>query len=203
MNDKFIEFYVNNFNGLKSFEEADVNFIPAILRRRMSKLDKCVISVLNKAFTDNVQNLIFSSKTGEFERLLKLIEQYSLEKEVSPNLFSGSVHNYSAGFFLLNKKKAIPYNALASGNCSISAGLLSAVVSKYDVTSFCYVDPKGDNYVALALNVSKNPLKTSEKYRLFIQNNDNIKDDFESFTKLFNGEINRLKTSFYKIERVS
>ena len=189
MNGKFIEFYVNNFNSLKSFEEADINFIPSILRRRMSKLDKCVISVLNKAFTDNVNNVIFSSKKGEIERLLKLIEQYSLEKEVSPNLFSGSVHNYSAGFFLLNNKKAIPYNALASGDCSISAGLLSAVVSKYDLTSFCYVDPKDEDYIALALNVSKHPLNNSVKYRLFIQNNDNIKDDFDSFIQLFNGNL--------------
>ena len=167
----------------------------------MSRLDKCVISVLNKSFTEDVNNVIFSSKTGERERLLKLIEQYITEKEVSPNLFSGSVHNYSAGFFLLNKKKAIPYNALASGDCSISAGLLSAVVSKYDVTSFCYVDPKEDDYVALALNVSKNPLKSSEKYGLFIQNNDNVKDDFESFAKLFNGDTDSLKTAFYTIER--
>lgn len=203
MNEKFIEFYVSNFNSLKSYENPDVSFIPAILRRRMSKFDKCVISVLNKTFNEKSENIIFSSKTGELERLLKLIEQYSIDKEVSPNLFSGSVHNYPIGFFLLNGKKSVPYNALSSMSNPISTGLISAVVSKNSITTYCYCDPNGDNYIALALNISKIPLENSLKFRLFAEENENAKDDnFDKFEDLFNGKINSLKTFFYTIERV-
>ena len=107
MKEILLEFYVNKYNYLKNSNEIDLSFIPPIMRRRMSIVDKYILSVLNNIYSDNIENIVFSSQYGEVERLIKLINQYTENKEVSPNAFSCSVHNYSEGFFLLNKQKSI------------------------------------------------------------------------------------------------
>lgn len=202
MKEHYIEFYVNNFNYLKSVNEADVSFVPPILRRRMSKFDKCAVSVLESAFSDRVQNIVFSSQNGEVERLLKIISQYTEDNEVSPNIFSGSVHNYPLGFYLLNKHKALSYTALAAGENSISAGLLSSVISKYDNNLFCYCDIQNGDYVSMAFIVSKTFDTRAEKFVLNLCENP-CEAGFDDYLKLFTGKIDRIETNLYSIERAA
>ena len=64
MKDNTIEFYVNNFVFLKSVEDADVSFLPPLIRRRLSKLDKCVLYVLKHTYNDNIQNRISCAVAG-------------------------------------------------------------------------------------------------------------------------------------------
>lgn len=199
MNQVNIEFYVNNFNFINSVEETDVSFISPVLRRRLSKVDKCALSVLNNVYSEEVQNLVFSSEKGEVERLIKIINQYSTDGEVSPSTFSCSVHNYSAGFFLLSKQKAIPYTAISACQKSISAGFLAAVTSKYDNILFYYADIFDDNVLAFGVNISK--LNGIDKYRITL-NNSGKKDDFEDFSDLFNKKIKSIQTSMFKLERI-
>lgn len=193
---KQFEFYVNKFSSLG--EDFDVNFIAPILRRRLSSLDKASLTVLNNVFTDNAENIVFSSQFGQMDRLIKIISQYKEDNEVSPNVFSGSVHNYSVGFFLFNKKKTIPYTALSSGKNTISESLLAAVISKYNNNILCYADSVDNVTNAFALNLSKSG--DGEKYILKLQNND-VTDNFEDFVKLFKGEIDTLMSQNYTIER--
>ena len=156
MENKTIEFWVNNFSFVKSGaneNEIDLSFISPVLRRKMSYFDKSILHTLNCVFNDEVENIIFSSRYGELEKLIKIIAQYKVDKEVSPNLFLGSVHNFGIGFFLLNKNKSINYNAVSSAENSISIGLLTTLISKYDKNIFSYAD----DGCALALNLSKTP----------------------------------------------
>lgn len=194
---KQFEFYVNKFSSLG--EDFDVNFIPPILRRRLSTLDKASLTVLNNVFTDNSENIVFSSQFGQMDRLVKIIGQYREDNEVSPNVFSCSVHNYSVGFFLFNKKKTIPYTALSSGENTISESLLASVISKHNNNILCYADSIDNITNAFALNISK--LGDGEKYILKLQSND-VSDNFKDFIKLFNGEIDTLKVQNYTIERL-
>ena len=193
-----LEFYVNKFCYLDN--DVDVNFIPPILRRRLSALDKAGLTVLNKAFSDNIENVVFSSQFGQIDRLNRLIEQYKSEQEVSPNTFSCSVHNYSAGFFLLNIKKPIPYTALSSFNNSISEGILASVISKYENNLFCYADANDGVTKAFALNISKKPTQNT-KYILKQGNNDVFEDVYDDFIKFFSGKLDLIKTQNYTIER--
>ena len=199
MKENIIEFYVNKFNFFKSCNDPDVSFLSPIVKRRLSKLDKGVIYLLNKTVDEETKNIIFSSQTGELERLLKLIEQYTTEKEVSPNIFSGSVHNYSVGFFLLNNKKPIPYSAISAGDNSISAGIMATVCDKFDCTTFCYCDIC--NNEILAFSVSVNKLKKGSKFKLVMNNNKNRNDSFENYVKLFSGELESLNFDIFSIER--
>ena len=203
MKEAVLNFYVNKYNFLKDTNSLDLSFLPPILRRRMSTLDKITLSLLNQTYSDDVQNIVFSSQYGEVERLIKLISQYLEDKEVSPNAFSGSVHNYSSGFFLLNKQNPLPYSALASCENSISMGLLSSVISNYDNILFCYADFYDNNANALAINLTKQKKSQSDEYIISLENNTNIKDNFNNFINLFDKNINSLKTSNYTIERVT
>lgn len=203
MKEAVLNFYVNKYNFLKDTNSLDLSFLPPILRRRMSTLDKITLSILNQTYSDDVQNIVFSSQYGEVERLIKLISQYLEDKEVSPNAFSGSVHNYSSGFFLLNKQNPLPYSALSSCENSISMGLLSSVISNYDNILFCYADFYDNNANALAINLTKQKKSQSDEYIISLENNTNIKDNFNNFINLFDKNINSLKTSNYTIERVT
>ena len=202
MKENILEFYVNKVKILETTDDINLNFVPSIMRRRMSFLDKVTLSVMNEIFTENVQNIVFSSQYGEVERLLKIIDQYVESKEVSPNVFSGSVHNYPVGFFLLNKQKAIPYNVLSACENSISSGLLASVISVYNNILFCYSDIKNDVPQVIGINFSKKKTNNSVKYRLKIQDNGYIEDSFNDYKKIFSNEINFIKTSNYVLERV-
>ena len=201
MKDNTIEFYVNNFVFLKSVEDADVSFLPPLIKRRLSKLDKCVLYVLKHTYNDNIQNIVFSSQYGEVERLIKLISQYQEEKEVSPNVFSGSVHNYPVGFFLLNEKNPISYTAISSGENSVSSGLLTSVISNFDNILYCYADIKDDKVTALAINISKNNTSSLPKYQL-IQYNTNNSDNFEDYVNLFENTKSFIDTPLFRLEKL-
>lgn len=201
MKDNTIEFYVNNFVFLKSVEDADVSFLPPLIRRRLSKLDKCVLYVLKHTYNNNIQNIVFSSQYGEVERLIKLISQYQEEKEVSPNVFSGSVHNYPVGFFLLNEKNPISYTAISSGENSVSSGLLTSVISNFDNILYCYADVKDDAAMAFAINISKNSTSSAQKFQLK-QYNTNNSDNFEDYINLFENTKSLIDTPLFRLEKL-
>ena len=79
MKESNLEFYVNKFNYLNDIDGLDLSFIPPIVRRRMSVLDKITLSNLNSVYSDNIENIVFSSQYGEVTKLLKIIDQYMNE----------------------------------------------------------------------------------------------------------------------------
>ena len=199
MNDDFIEFYVNKFCYVSSVDKADVSFITPIMRRRLSAIDKCSLFVLNNIYSEYAQNLVFSSQKGEEERLIKIINQYTEEGGVSPNTFAGSVHNYAAGFFLLNKQKSIPYNAISASTNSAAAGLLAAVASNYDNILYCYAYKNADDYCAFGINISKK--SGGEAYVLKLKNSDKT-DSFTDYIDIFSGKKDSLETKLFNVKRV-
>ncbi len=203
MNENILEFYVNKFSFLNSQDEVDVNFITPILRRKTSLIDKISLSIMNKTYSEKVKSVVFSSRYGEYERLFKIIEQYSQNKEVSPAIFSASVHNYPVGFFLYNIKQPLPYMALSSIKSSISSGLIASITSKYTDILFCYADIIDDKPFSLGLNITKTPDINSKKYILKLRNKENLDDNFNDFINLFENKTNTIETSLFKIERAN
>ena len=134
-------FYIKNFCCLKNGNEPDVSFVPPLVRRKLSLLDKTVLALADKMFNENIEEIVFSSEYGEFTRLDTIISQYQTAGEVSPAKFSASVHNYPASFFTLYRKLNTPYHAISSGENSLSAGLVKSIISKKE-TLFTYADIK-------------------------------------------------------------
>lgn len=201
MNGDYIEFYLNKFSYKNKDEDLDLSFLPPLMRRRLSTLDKYTLSVLNEVYTDDIENIVYSSRAGEFERLLKLIEQYSEEKEVSPNTFAGSVHNFGVSFFLMNRQKPISYTALSGGETSFSSGFLSGVVSGYDKVLYCYSDVNDSGNFSFAASVGING-DVSAKYRLRVKNNADVLDKSDDYLVLFSGETDKIITPYFELERV-
>ena len=56
---------INSENGI------DISFVPPLIRRKLSLLDKVVLTTLVQVFDENVEEIIFSSEYGEFSRLYK------------------------------------------------------------------------------------------------------------------------------------
>lgn len=198
---KSMEFYLNKFDYISSDEKPNIEFLSPVIRRRLSTADKYTTHTLNGCFSDRVENIVFSSRNGEIEKLLKIIEQYNDSGEVSPNTFAGSVHNYPVGFFLMNVKKSIPYTALSSGENSITTGLMASVISQYNNILFCYTDTFEDKIISLALTIDKTN-KSGTKYKLTFENSD-IQENYNDYIKLFSGEITSLSTPLFRLERIS
>ena len=202
MKENLIKFSINKFYYSDNYENTEFGFISPILKRRLSALDKMVLSALMGTYTDDIENLVFSSRYGEVDRLIKIISQYKETQDASPNAFSGSVHNYPVGFFLMNIKKSIPYTAISACQNSICAGLLSAVISDYENVLFCHADVYGSQNYALALNLSKFNKNNSQEFLIRIENNIAPNDLSKKYVKLFSGETDILKTPNYTIERI-
>lgn len=124
---------------ITSENEIDISFLPPLIRRRLSLLDKAVLTTMNHVYDDDVEEIVFSSQWGESARLDKLIEQYQTTNEVSPSQFSASVHNFPVSFFTMYKKLNIPYHALSAGKDSFQMGFIKSMISKKRVL-YTYAD---------------------------------------------------------------
>lgn len=105
----------------------DISFIPPMERRRLTEIEKAVMSVAWKVYPQGEQiPLVFASRWGEIAVTLKLMRQLHDEGEMSPAGFSNSVHNAAPGHFSLLTKNRAPYTAIAAGADSFEMGLLEA-----------------------------------------------------------------------------
>lgn len=145
-------FYINKTYILAQGGEFNKEIIPISIRRRLSLVDKIAFAGISAVFTDNVSEIVFSSKFGEIERLDKLISEYTEFNEVSPNKFSGSVHNYPVSAFCLEQGLNMPYHAISSGDNSISSAILLGVCLDKDVV-VCYADSLPSS-MCVAVNIS-------------------------------------------------
>ncbi len=122
-------------------ENIDLSSIPMMMRRKLSTVGKIAMSTMLDCYGENSDDikLVYASRYGELERVVKLISQEKENNEVSPTGFSFSVHNSTIGLFSLLKNIHSSYNSIAGGEDSFSAGLLDAVMNK-EKTLFCYAD---------------------------------------------------------------
>lgn len=186
-------FYIRKYHYIKSEAELDLSSIAPLQRRRLSLADKIAFTVMDKVFDENIEEIVFASRYGEFARLKTIIEQYSEIGEVSPAQFSGSVHNYLAGFFTLEKKSNIPYYATASAENTLSAGLIKSVLSFRNNILFCYADEYG---VSCIISKDAGGIKCA----MTRGSNDNI-DEAGSFIDFLEGKTPVFESPLCRIER--
>ena len=198
---KELKFFTAGIKYIEGLNEADISFIPKLALRRMSSLDKITAAALKTCFCNETDFILYASKTGEIERLNALIEGYTLENEVSPAVFSDSVHNAPAGVFLINEKKSIPYNSLAAGSDTFAAGLFaSAAADRYSDILYVYSDIEDEKYVSMCLRIVKTG---SIKYGIKLSSSKKaVFPRLKDYYALFKGAVNAVQTPDYKIERL-
>lgn len=186
---------MNSFNIERYYiageDNIDVSAIPMLMRRKLSRLDKIALTVLSNIYDNNIDEIIFTSKNGEFDRLKEIITQYLSENAVSPIKFSSSVHNYSVSAFSQLNKITASYTALSAGEESLATGLVAGLVQKNKRTCVCYADNIGIGVV----------LSTKESGYDFLQI-DVKSDEVDEFIKFLEGNRQDWNTNYGRIRRV-
>ena len=173
-----LEFFIYKYSY--SFgDNIDLSSIPMMLRRKLSPVGKIAMHTLLQCYDCGEPELVYTSRYGELERMVKLIAQQKEENEVSPTNFSLSVHNSTIGLFSLINKIHNDYSALACGKNSFSYGLLAAILNKKE-TLFCYSESV-DRYESCSVLLGSVPKEKS--IRIICESNSkNIyQSDFISF----------------------
>ena len=132
-------------------ENLDLSSIPMNMRRKLSPVGKIAMSTMLDCYGENSDDikLVYASRYGVLERVVKLIKQEHEENEISPIGFSFSVHNSTVGLFSLLKKIYSSYNSIAGGEESFSVGLLDAIMNR-EKTLFCYAESV-DRYESISI----------------------------------------------------
>lgn len=145
-----LEFRIKKFS-YSTGENLDLSSIPMNMRRKLSPVGKIAMSTMLDCYGENSDDikLVYASRYGELERVVKLIKQEHEENEISPIGFSFSVHNSTVGLFSLLKKIYSSYNSIAGGEESFFVGLLDAIMNR-EKTLFCYAESV-DRYESISI----------------------------------------------------
>ena len=176
-------------------ENIDLSAIPMMMRRKLSPVGKIAMSTMLDCYGENSNDikLVYASRYGELERVVKLIKQEHEDNEISPTGFSFSVHNSTIGLFSLLKNIHSSYNSIAGGENSFSVGLLDAVMNR-EKTLFCYAESV-DRYESISILID-----FDEGEKVVIKDNtDNLSPNH--FSDFING--GRYICPLYILERVN
>lgn len=155
-----LEFYIKKISH-STGENIELSQIPMMMRRKLSPVGKIALSTILKCYENEDVKLVYASRYGELEHVVKLIKQEHEDNEISPAGFSFSVHNSTIGLFSLINNMHSSYNSIAAGEDSFSAGLLDAVLEREKVL-FCYAESV-DRYESISMLID---YEEGEKVRI-------------------------------------
>ncbi|CAI8939666.1 Beta-ketoacyl synthase-like protein [Pseudomonas sp. IT-196MI5] len=105
----------------------DVSFLPAMQRRRLSRLARMVFSV-GWPLAEGRQDLplVFVSRHGETPRTVDILSDLATDQPLSPTRFSLSVHNAIIGLWSIMRGETSEMTALAAAGDGLEHGMLEA-----------------------------------------------------------------------------
>lgn len=108
-------------------EIPDVSFVPPLVRRRLSPLQKIYFALAKAVEPSPAAAVVFSSRDGEDTLTRRLVDEFHGDGTVSPHRFSASVYNAAPGLWSVFTKNTAPYTAIAAGEDSVECALLEAL----------------------------------------------------------------------------
>jgi len=109
--------------------EPDVAFVEPLQRRRLSRLARAFCHCAQRITPEGDVRVVFASRHGEAERTLTILRDLAAAAEVSPTLFSLSVHNAVPGIWSILKGNRAAACALAAGPETFGWGLVEALAA--------------------------------------------------------------------------
>ncbi|WP_339432242.1 MULTISPECIES: beta-ketoacyl synthase chain length factor [unclassified Pseudomonas] len=105
----------------------DVSFLPAMQRRRLSRLARMAFSV-GWPLADGREHLplVFVSRHGETPRTYEILSDLAKDEPLSPTQFSLSVHNAIIGLWSIMRGETSEMTALAAAGDGLEHGMLEA-----------------------------------------------------------------------------
>ncbi|AJO76181.1 beta-ketoacyl synthase chain length factor [Pseudomonas sp. MRSN 12121] len=114
--------------ALESSDAApDVSFLPAMQRRRLSRLARMAFSV-GWPLAEGLEQLplVFVSRHGETPRTFDILSDLAADQPLSPTQFSLSVHNAVIGLWSIMRGETSEMTALAAAGDGLEHGMLEA-----------------------------------------------------------------------------
>ncbi|PSS56743.1 beta-ketoacyl synthase chain length factor [Pseudomonas sp. BBP2017] len=111
----------------------DVSFLPAMQRRRLSRLARMAFAV-GWPLADGLRDLplVFVSRHGETPRTYAILSDLAQEQPLSPTQFSLSVHNAVIGLWSIMRGETSEMSAIAAAADGFEQGLLEAAGLLHD-----------------------------------------------------------------------
>jgi hypothetical protein len=108
-------------------EAPDVSFLPAMQRRRLSRLARMAFSVGWPLAEGHAQlPLVFVSRHGETPRTFEILGDLAADQPLSPTQFSLSVHNAVIGLWSILRNETSEMTAIAAAGDGLEHGVLEA-----------------------------------------------------------------------------
>lgn len=120
-----MQLHVSRLNmSLVDQELSAIEYIPAMQRRRLSRLAKLALnSAMQTLDTHDVDYIVWVSQYGDEAKTLNILEDVLREQTPSPTQFSTSVHNAISGLYSILCRDVTPATSLAG---SWNDGLIEA-----------------------------------------------------------------------------
>ncbi|TRX74732.1 beta-ketoacyl synthase chain length factor [Pseudomonas mangiferae] len=108
-------------------QQPDVGFLPALQRRRLSRLARMMFHVAWPLAADHPPlPLVFLSRHGETPRTLAILTDLARDEPLSPTQFSLSVHNAIIGLWSILRQDTSEMTALAAEGDGLEQAVLDA-----------------------------------------------------------------------------
>lgn len=109
--------------------EPDVSFLPAMQRRRLSRLARMVFSVaMPLVQSEPPMPLVFASRHGETPRTFAILSDLARNEALSPTQFSLSVHNAIIGLWSILQQDNSEMTALAAEGDGLEHAVMEAAL---------------------------------------------------------------------------
>lgn len=142
--------HLSTFAVLPSGEAPDVSFVPPLVRRRLSPLQKIYFALAHAAETTPAASSVFATRDGEDAFTRRIVTAFNEDGSVSPHLFSASVYNAAPGLWSVFTKNHAPYTSIAADADTIECGLLESLKGRTS-TLFVYAEETNGGYGAAVL----------------------------------------------------
>lgn|SRR5690554_4095669 len=128
---------VETENNIFAYDKSDDWKIPALEyiekrnQRRLNKLSRLVLYSAIKCTTPEKRNYVtvLSSRNGEINNALRILQDISNDELVSPQMFVNSVYNMPFAYYSIFFGNNLPSSAIASSESSLGYGFLEAVLN--------------------------------------------------------------------------
>ena len=109
--------------------EPDVSFLPAMQRRRLSRLARMAFAVATPLVEGQpAMPLVYASRHGETPRTFAILSDLAREEALSPTQFSLSVHNAIIGLWSILQNDTSEMTALAAEGDGLEHAVMEAAL---------------------------------------------------------------------------
>lgn len=112
---------------LRRGDAPDVSFVPPLVRRRLSPLQKTFFHLARFDGAPPPANVVFASRFGEDTLTRRLVEEFNSSGTVSPKDFSASVYNAAPGAWSVFAHNPATYTAVAAGTDTVKCANIEAL----------------------------------------------------------------------------